>query len=196
MRKWLIAVCLLIFPCTVHAELGKGDVPNDELGVDAQGNAVTSSLYRGKVLVVSFWASWCGYCLKELPVLENLQRAAGKQNLQVVAINYKESRSQFRAIVRRLKMAEMTLTHDPSGRLAKPYNIKGLPFLILIDRSGRIAYLHRGYAESMLDDIVDQINGLLQEPVAAAPTARGARPATAVRTMTNAGDLSRNSRSR
>lgn len=168
MRKALIAFWLLMAPWAAHAELGKGDAPHDELGVDGQGHPVTAGMYRGKVLVVSFWASWCGYCLKELPVLENLQRAAGKQHLQVVAINYKESRSQFRAIVRRLKMAEMALTHDPDGRLAKPYDIKGLPFLILIDRNGRIAYLHRGYGESMLDAIVDQINGLLQEPVAAA----------------------------
>lgn len=163
MRKWIVVLGLLAASCSVRAELGKGDAPFDELGVDGSGKAVTASMHRGKVLVISFWASWCGYCLKELPILENLQRAAGKADMEVVAINYREDRAQFRKMLRRLKVAQMTLTHDPIGRLSKPYDIKGLPFLVLVDRSGRIAYLHRGYAESMLDDIVDQINGLLAE---------------------------------
>jgi thiol-disulfide isomerase/thioredoxin len=148
-----------------QAAYEKGDAPFDDLGVDRAGEAVTVSQHRGKVVVVSFWASWCGPCLKELPILENLQRAVGKEHLQVVAINFREDRREYMAMVRRLKGAQMTLTHDRYGKLSEPYKIKGVPFMLVIDRSGRIAYRHMGYSEDMLGDFVDQINGLLDEPV-------------------------------
>lgn len=163
MRRFGIVLLLLLMAAHAHAQLGKGDVPFDDLGFDRDGNPVIVSGLRGKVVVISFWASWCGYCLKELPVLESVQRLAGTEQLVVVAVNYKEERRHYLAMLRRLKDAQMTMTHDRTGKLAAPYAIKGLPFLVMIDRGGRIAYVHRGYSEDMLDDIVDQLNGLLQE---------------------------------
>lgn len=165
MRRWWLGLALFCLCASAHAALKQGDVAHDDLGKDREGHPVTVSMHRGKVVVVSFWASWCGPCLKELPIIENLQRAAGKEHLAVVAVNFMEDRNTYRAMNRRLKVAEMTLTHDISGRLSAPYEVKALPFMLIIGKDGRIAEIHRGYSEEMLEILVEQINELLAKDV-------------------------------
>src|SRR3954462_11248941 len=85
-----------------HAGIGIGDTPPDHLGKSHQGDDVRVTAFHGKVVVVTFWASWCGYCRKELPVLAGLQDAAGKARLEVVAVNYQDDRDAYLAIARKL----------------------------------------------------------------------------------------------
>ena len=85
---------------------------------------IVSSLH-GKVVVISFWATWCGYCMKEMPVVANLQLLATGQNLplQVVSINSKESRDTFARSSRALRksLPDLLITWDSDGALGKPY---------------------------------------------------------------------------
>lgn len=166
----LLALLLVFVTGSAIAQIKSGDIPPDNLGTDRQGEEVRISAHRGKVVIVTFWASWCGYCLKELPVLDRLQRAAGKPLLEVVAVNYKEDRRYFRAMRRRLKDSVLTLTNDPYGSLGDAYGVKGLPHLVMIDKAGKVAHVHTGYGEKTLDRLIEQINRLLaqpaQEPVA------------------------------
>src|SRR3546814_3550694 len=74
-----------------------GDIPPDVLGNDRDGNPVTVSQYRGKVVIVTFWASWCGPCRRELPVLGKVQSIVGRDHLEVIAVNFKEDRRDFNA---------------------------------------------------------------------------------------------------
>lgn len=160
----LSALLLLLCASTAHAQVRTGDVAPDMLGTDRDDREVRVSAFRGKVVVVSFWASWCGYCLKELPVLEKILRAAGTERMAVVAVNYKENRRHFRRMRNRMTGTPVILTHDRDGNLGLPYEIKGLPFLVIIDKSGTVAHIHRGYGEDSLDIILESINALLTEP--------------------------------
>lgn len=136
----------------------KGDIPHPYLGTDRDGNEVDLSELKGKLVIVTFWASWCGYCLKELPILENIQNHLGTDQMRVIAVNSKESRQTYRKLKKALKSLNLTMTHDVSGDISDIYGVKGIPHLLIINREGRIVLQERGYDESSIDDFVRVIN--------------------------------------
>ncbi len=169
MRKRAIGILLLLLisacgSSVVAAQTVRGEAPPDELGIDKDKHEVRVSDYRGKVVVLTFWASWCGYCLKELPVLESVQRRLGKDKIAVVAINSDKDRSDYLAMRRRMKDFTMTMTEDRrDGSIAKRYGVTGYPHLVMVDKEGLVAFSHRGYSEKSLPKIVEEINTLLDE---------------------------------
>ena len=123
------------------------------------GDAIDTTHFAGKVLVVTFWASWCGPCKAELPVLEGLQNAA-KGNVQVVAVNI-EPRETFRAVSRALSSLNLTLTNDPNKWYSTAYGVNGNPHMVIIGKDGKILHVHRGYNEKQLDEFAAEINAML-----------------------------------
>jgi len=117
-------------------------------------------------MVVTFWASWCGYCRKELPMLAGLQDAAGKDRLEVVAVNFQDDRDVYRGLLRKLKDIQLTMTHDATGRIGDAYGVKGIPHLLVIGKNGKVAFKASGYGEESLQEILDAVNGELARPVA------------------------------
>jgi len=143
--------------------LGPRIAPPDLVGVDGNGADVLVSTYHGKVVVLSFWASWCGWCLKELPVLEKIQRVVGKDRIQVIAINIDKDRGDYLKMKRQLRNFELTMARDENHTTADQYGANALPFLVMVDEDGLVAHTWKGYPGSKLDLIVEQINGLLDE---------------------------------
>lgn len=184
MRLFILMLCLLFAgsaaaattPATAPAV---GDIPPALLGKDRDGHRVDLGEYRGKVVVLTFWASWCGYCLKELPALDALQRQAGGQWLKVVTVNVQDDMADYRAMMRQMRDYALVMTRDGSGDIAAGYGVKAYPNLWMIDPQGRIASHHVGYGEDSLRSIIDEIKRLLtlemqrQQAAAASPAAAG-----------------------
>lgn len=145
------------------ANVSVGDIPPDDLGRSRNGEEFLISARHGKVVVVTFWASWCGYCRKELPMLDGLQEAAGKSRLEVVAVNQDE-RDVYRTLLRKLKDVQLTMTHDAGGRIGDAYGVKGIPHLLVIGRNGKVAFKATGYGEESMQEILDAVNGELARP--------------------------------
>jgi len=160
-----VGTLLLLVAGQAGAALAHGDTPPDDLGLDAGGHHVHVSDHRGKIVVVSFWASWCGHCRKELPVLAGLQDAAGKDRVEVIAVNTMDDRDVYLAIRRRLKDVQLTMTRDASGSVGEAYGVHTIPHLFILDRDGRIAYEYSGYGEDSLQEIVDAVNREIAVPV-------------------------------
>jgi thiol-disulfide isomerase/thioredoxin len=170
----LRAACVLLAALLVAAPSGSralqaGDVPPDALGRAASGEHVKLSDYRGKVVIISFWASWCGPCRKELPVLAGIQKQATTEHLQVLAVNFKEPWDRYQLIRRALKDAPLKLISDEDGSLGYKYGVKGIPHMVIIGRDGRIATVEEGYGNDEIPVLVKQINALLAEPATTSP---------------------------
>lgn len=133
-----------------------GMAPPDGLGVTLDDKPVRLQDYAGKAVVVSFWASWCPYCLKELPVLYNIQKAA-KGRLQVVAINT-EDEETFRSLLRAMRTLDIGMSYDPEHKAQDAFGVSGIPHMVVIGRDGRIVEVFRGYGETSLKPIVAAIN--------------------------------------
>lgn len=158
------AVLMLCLSLNAAALPKVGEAPPDYVGKNIDGDKVMVSQYRGKVLVVTFWATWCQYCLKELPILNGI-KCTGKDQIAVLAVNTEE-RSVFRRVVRMLKNLDIDHSYDPDREAQDAYGNKGIPFMVIIGRDGKVVAVHEGYGEGSLDAIVADLNRALAAPEA------------------------------
>ena len=161
MNRLAFGAALLAFSAMAAsaAPPGPGDTPPVALGSTLGREEVRTTDFAGKVLVVTFWASWCPPCKRELPLLEGLQRTA-KGRVQVVAVNIEDT-ERFRAVARALKPLALTITHDDGRVSSDAYGVHGIPHLVLIGRDGKVRQVHRGYSEDAIDEILAEINAEL-----------------------------------
>lgn len=164
-----ISISVLIWGMALSAayadaplKLNLGDIPPDYLGKDRAGNQVNLANEKGKVVVITFWASWCAPCRAELPVLDRIQQQVSQDSFRVVAINFKEDRKRFRKVKKLLKDYVLTITHDKRGRIGKKFGVNGIPHLLVIDKKGAIVYQAVGYGEESLDKTIVAINKALR----------------------------------
>ncbi|MGH8049860.1 MAG: TlpA family protein disulfide reductase [Arenimonas sp.] len=162
MRLLIFSLCLL-FSCSVSAAPKTGDAAPNFLGRNGNGDDITVAQFKGKVVVVSFWATWCGYCLKELPALNHIQNSVGTDFIQVVAVNYKEDMREANGVMRKMKNKQLLSLYDRKGLVGDSYDVKGLPNLWIIAPDGKVAAHHIGYGEASLSTIAKDILRVLQK---------------------------------
>jgi len=175
MRRLNFAACLLaasFLAATSGAtdkKLHVGDIPPDSLGRTVAGAPVKLSSYRGKVVIVAFFASWCAPCRKELPILASVQTQATHEQMAVFEVDWKESPAQYTLIARKLKDFDFTFVRDSDGSYGDRYDVNAIPHMVIIGRDGRVAAIHVGYGESEIPTLVKEINTLLAAAAPAAP---------------------------
>ena len=112
-----------------------GELPPPFVGRTAHGAALSLRELRGKVVIVTFWATWCPPCRAELALLEDLSRELGEE-FAVVAVNVRESSPVVREYAAALGLTFAVLV-DPHGEIQRSYGVIGLPTTFLIGRDGR-----------------------------------------------------------
>jgi peroxiredoxin len=151
-----------VFGCLLVANSGQaatklqvGDEPPPKLAWHAK-----LSDYRGKIVIVSFWASWCPPCRKEIGVLAAIQKQATRDKVVVFSVNWGESAKRFQEIKRNLQGVDLTLISDEDGYIANQYGVTAIPHMVIIGRDGRIAAIHIGYGDGELAVLADEINAM------------------------------------
>jgi thiol-disulfide isomerase/thioredoxin len=131
------------------------------------GKFVELSSFRGKAVLISFWATWCPPCRRELPALEKLQQIIDPRLLEIVAVSIdKAGRPAVEAFLKRLNVTRLRPYLDPEGRIAKrvgddattPFVLYGMPISYVIDHLGRVA----GYITGEIDWTSDEGLALLR----------------------------------
>lgn len=150
----------------VASVVAVGDAAPTALGKDRDGNEIDLARYRGKIVVVSFWASWCPPCRHELPMLDDLQKQAGDRYLQVIAINEDEDMRDYRAMLRQMKDFSLLLARDTAkADAASRFGIRAYPNLWIIDPQGRVVSHDVGYGEDSFERIVGEIRGIMEREI-------------------------------
>jgi thiol-disulfide isomerase/thioredoxin len=104
------------------------------VGTDPEGDTIRLEDFRGKVVFLNFWATWCIPCRLEMPAMERLYQEFKGRGLVVLAVNVQESPAPVRDFVRELKLT-FPVVLDPKGQAAMTYAVRGLPATYLIDRN-------------------------------------------------------------
>jgi thiol-disulfide isomerase/thioredoxin len=117
--------------------------------------------YRGQVVVVDFWASWCKPCRQSIPWLNDLRNRYGGQGLIVVGVNVDANRSDAEKFQRDVPIG-FDVLYDPQGRLAGQFGLQGMPSTFVFDREGKLAHTLVGYREARRADHETAILNLLK----------------------------------
>ena len=170
-RPWhpgvrFIGACVLTLVMGVTATvdaLDKGQAA-PEIGLaDLTGKPVKLSALRGKVVLVDFWASWCGPCRESLPVLEKLSKTYRDQGLVVVGINIDKTPELAREFLSKNKLAlSFAVVNDKKHEVAARYAPPTMPSSYVIDREGRVHSVHAGFRQSDAEKLETELKALLR----------------------------------
>jgi thiol-disulfide isomerase/thioredoxin len=122
------------------------------------GKAATLSDYVGRVVIIEFWATWCGPCRFSLPSLEVVYKRYRDRGVTVLLINEGETAEKARAWAARRFTAPILL--DEGEYVGRRYGVEGIPRLFVVDQTGRLVYVHDGYGgglERNLTSILEQL---------------------------------------
>lgn len=129
---------------------------------ELNGNVASLSGYRGKMVLLNFWATWCGPCRDEMPSMEQLSRNFGGQGLTVVAINQRENAALVARFMKTHNLNFSTLL-DADGRVAASYRVYGIPVSYVIDSDGRAIGMKSGSMDWASPRVVDMFRKLVDE---------------------------------
>ena len=120
--------------------------------------------YRGKVVLVNFWATWCPPCRKEMPSLERVYQHYKEQSFMVLAVNQWETDDHVFSYMGELNVfPEFPILFDPESKISEEYGVRGLPTSFILDKQGNIRYRAMGGLEFEHPEIMQLISGGLEE---------------------------------
>ncbi|MCB1853998.1 MAG: TlpA family protein disulfide reductase [Halieaceae bacterium] len=160
MRAFLF-LTLSLFSGALAALQDSGPAANFTLK-SAAGDNVRLSEYRGQVVLINFWASWCGPCRQEMPELEAIHRKYADLGFTVFGVNVEQDRAMADRVLRDIPVS-FPILFDDDNRVSELYGVDAMPVTVLVDRGGAIRYLHRGYKPGYEDEYEAQVRTLVKE---------------------------------
>lgn len=159
--RTLFTVLLLLISVSASAAKIEGKAPDFTLK-SLHGDNVKLSEQRGNVVMINFWASWCGPCRQEMPLLNDMYLRYRDLGFTLLGVNVEEDSTDAKKMVTELKVAFPVL-FDTQNAVSKLYNVEAMPSTILVDRDGNMRFLHRGYLPGYEEDYEKQIRELMRE---------------------------------
>jgi peroxiredoxin len=146
---------------TAAATLTSGPAPDFTLHSVAGANLRLQE-QRGQVVMLNFWASWCAPCRQEMPQLDRLYEKYHAAGFQLLGVNVDEDARNAAGVSSKLGLHFPVLL-DTEKRVSRLYDLSTMPSTVLIDRDGRVRYIHRGYKDGYEQTYDEQIRELLRE---------------------------------
>ena len=123
---------------------------------------IRSADYRGKVLYVDFWASWCGPCAQAFPLLEQLRYELNDEGFEVIGVNVDSDIADARDFMRK-HVVSFPLVRPVGDAVPSAFGLEGMPYGVVIDRKGIVRSLHIGLRASKLPELKKQLQELLSQ---------------------------------
>jgi peroxiredoxin len=149
MRSFLVSSIVVFSACCVMA----ADPAADFTLKDLAGQDVSLSSYKGKIVVIDFWATWCAACKEAFGNLNKIQKEMANAGVVVIGIDLEKMNPQKVAAFVQKVGIEYTVVLDPAMATAKLYGVKGVPSLVVIDKEQNVVKMFRGMNASTEKEI-------------------------------------------
>lgn len=126
------------------------------------GKNIKLSELRGQVVMINFWASWCGPCRQEMPLLEALYKKYNALGFTLLGVNVEQDSTKANGYLRDISVS-FPILYDTKNTVSKAYNISAMPSTVMVDRNGNLRYLHHGYKPGYEKEYQKQVKALIRE---------------------------------
>lgn len=163
-RQLLIILIFVIITATESLAVQLNNKAPEFTLKDISGRPVSLNNYRGKIVYVNFWASWCGPCKMEFPQLQSLARKYNDSGLVILAINQDKKRSGMDEFLGKypVSTSNMTILTDPDSSVITSYGPRAMPTSFILDKDGIVRYIHFGFGEADPPNWKKEIDTLLK----------------------------------
>jgi len=162
-RKFVSTLLVTVFAATSLASSGlEGQVAPDFALKSSTGENLRLSEYRGDVVMINFWATWCGPCRQEMPLLDELYTRYERVGFNLLGVNIDDDSRRAMQMIDELGV-NFPVLFDSRKEVSRLYEVEAMPVTVLVDREGNVRYVHHGYKPGYEDKYLDQVRSLLRE---------------------------------
>jgi len=163
LKTILPGIILAIFAASSLASSTlEGQSAPDFVLKSSTGNNLRLSEYRGDVVMINFWATWCGPCRQEMPLLDDLYGRYERVGFTLLGVNIDDDSRRAMKMIEELGVTFPVL-FDESKDVSKLYAVEAMPVTILVDREGTVRHVHHGYKPGYEEKYLTEIRSLLRE---------------------------------
>ena len=155
----IVAALVIALPAVAADPTG----PAPEFVLPAKGGSqIDLAKYKGQVVMLNFWASWCGPCRQEMPLLEDIYKKYNKLGFTLVGVNV-EPDSKAADDWLKVTPVSFPVVYDKDSKVSRLYDVSGMPSTVIIDRKGNLRYLHHGYKPGDEGEYLNNIRAMIRE---------------------------------
>jgi thiol-disulfide isomerase/thioredoxin len=152
-----------MFASVAFAASSTGPAPGFKL-TGRGGQSVDLAQFRGQVVMINFWATWCKPCREEMPLLEDIYKKYKPMGFTMLGVNVQPETGEAEAWLGKLpKPVTFPIAFDVDSKVSKLYKVSTMPTTVLVDRKGNVRVLHRGYKSGDENTYLTHIRSMLKE---------------------------------
>ena len=162
-KNLTLGLLVTVVAATSLASSGlEGQAAPDFALKSSSGENLRLSEYRGDVVMINFWATWCGPCRQEMPLLDELYTRYERVGFNLLGVNIDDDSRRAMQMIEELGVSFPVL-FDARKEVSKLYEVEAMPVTVLVDREGNVRYVHLGYKPGYEEKYLDQVRSLLRE---------------------------------
>lgn len=156
-----IAALTAILTLALPALLGVADVRAPAFSLQSvSGGTVSLAQFKGDVVMINFWASWCGPCRQEMPLLDSIYKQYKDMGFTLLGVNVEPDSGSADAWLKKTPVSYPIL-FDPKSQVSQLYQVQAMPTTVIIDRQGIVRYVHNGYLPGDENQYMNSIRSLI-----------------------------------
>jgi peroxiredoxin len=162
-KNLTLGLLVTVVAATSLASSGlEGQMAPDFALKSSSGENMRLSEYRGDVVMINFWATWCGPCRQEMPLLDELYTRYERVGFNLLGVNIDDDSRRALQMIEELGV-NFPVLFDDRKEVSKLYEVEAMPVTVLVDREGNVRYVHHGYKPGYENKYLDQVRSLLRE---------------------------------